>query len=81
MTIINKCEGYFERGLRLQLLPPFRKLLRFSAIPSLDLVPDSVPSSRVLPGQGQSQGHLGHVGESMQESSSCKVFGERIGVV
>lgn len=46
MTIINKCEDYFKRGLLLQLLPPFiKKLPRFSAFLSPDLAQDSVASS------------------------------------
>lgn len=84
MTIINKCEDYFERGLLLQLLPPsFKKLLRLSAVLSPDLVPDAVPSSRVLLGQGRSQGHLRHLGlqENQCRKSPCTVLGERFGLV
>lgn len=46
MTIINKCEDYFYRGLLLQLLLPFiKELLRCSAFLSPDLVQDSMASS------------------------------------
>lgn len=86
MTITNKREGYFERGLLLRRLPPFlRKLLRFSAFFSPDQEAARLGAillrSAWAGAEPSAPPALWVVGESMRGNPRARCQGERCGVV